>query len=273
MSTLKEKLTPAPAEVPAVIDHQAMQIQAGFGSAAAFDLLQRQAKLMAASVLVPKEFQGNLPNCTIALEMAARIGASPLMVMQNLYVVHGKPSWSSTFIIACINATGRFSPMSFEVTGDGDKRTCIAVAHDLQTKTRLESPPISIEMAKKEGWYSKNGSKWQTMPELMLRYRAATLFGRLYSPEILMGMRSYEEVLDIAEPDVITPETAVTVEAPKEDLKEKLKKPAKAAPAPAPEPEPAPVVVTPIEQGVAEVVDTTTGEVIEAVTTDDDLFR
>ncbi|MGL4680788.1 MAG: hypothetical protein ACRCWC_15590, partial [Plesiomonas shigelloides] len=265
MTSLKEKLAPATENVPAPVDPQAMQIQAGFGSAAAFDLLQRQAKLMAASVLVPKEFQGNLPNCTIALEMAARIGASPLMVMQNLYVVHGKPSWSSTFIIACINATGRFSPMAFELTGDGDKRQCIAVAHDLHSKIRLESPPISIDMAKKEGWYSKNGSKWQTMPELMLRYRAATLFGRLYAPEILMGMRSYEEVLDIGtEPEVLTPESVVTVEAPKEGLKEKMSAPKKekpAAPKAVEEPvagaEPEPVVV-------AENVDTATGEILDA---------
>jgi hypothetical protein len=52
-------------------------------------------------------------------------------------------------------------------------------------------------MANAEGWVSKAGSKWKTMPELMMRYRAAAFFGRLYAPEITMGMHSVEEVVDI----------------------------------------------------------------------------
>ena len=52
-------------------------------------------------------------------------------------------------------------------------------------------------MAKAEGWLTKTGSKWQTMPELMLKYRAAAFFGRLYAPEVLMGMQTAEEVIDI----------------------------------------------------------------------------
>jgi hypothetical protein len=131
--------------------------------------------------------------------MSQRMQASPLAVMQNLYIVHGKPSWSSQFIIAAVNATGKFSPLRFVLTGEGDDKTCIAWAEEKETKERLESPPISIGMAKAEGWYQKKGSKWQTMPDLMLRYRTATLFGRLYAPEVLMGMKTYEEAEDIGE--------------------------------------------------------------------------
>jgi hypothetical protein len=170
-----------------------------FANAANFELAQRQAQMLCSSALVPKEFQGrsNLPNCIIALEMAQRMQASPLAVMQNLYIVHGKPSWSSQFIIAAINATGKFSPLRFEITGEGDAASCVAWADEKSGGERLESPPVSINMAKAEGWYQKNGSKWKTMPELMLRYRTATLFGRLYAPEVLMGMKTYEEAEEI----------------------------------------------------------------------------
>jgi hypothetical protein len=68
-----------------------------------FEHAQSVAKMLCTSALIPKEFQGNIQNTMISLEMANRIGASPLAVMQNLYIVHGKPSWSSTFIIASIN--------------------------------------------------------------------------------------------------------------------------------------------------------------------------
>lgn len=169
----------------------------GFASSAGFELMQRQAKVLAASDLVPKEFKGNIANCIIGLEIANRIGASPLAVLQNLYIVHGKPGWSSQFIIAAVNSTGKFSPLRFEMAGEGDKRTCIAWATDLATGDRLESPQVSIAMAKAEQWIDKSGSKWKTMPELMLRYRSATFFGRLYAPEILMGMQTMEEVEDV----------------------------------------------------------------------------
>ena len=54
-----------------------------------------------------------------------------------------------------------------------------------------------MQMAKDEGWSTKNGSKWKTMPEQMLRYRSASFFGRIYAPEILMGFKTTDEVEDM----------------------------------------------------------------------------
>lgn len=167
-----------------------------FNSVSAFENAQRMAKMLTASSLVPDTYKNNLPNAIIALEMAHRIGASPLAVMQNLYIVYGKPAWSSQFLISCVNASGKFSPMRYTVDGDGDERGCVAWVID-RSNERLESPRVTIGMAKAEGWYSKNGSKWKNMPELMLRYRAATLFARLYAPELTMGIQTDEEIIDI----------------------------------------------------------------------------
>lgn len=154
------------------------------------------AEQLAKSKLIPQNFQNNPPDCIIAMEMAQRIGASIFAVMQSLYIVHGRPGWSAQFIIAALNSCGRFSPLRFDISGDRDERTCMAWALEKGTGEKLTGPPVSIDLAKKEGWYAKNGSKWQTMPELMLRYRAATFFGRLYAPDILMGMRTAEELHD-----------------------------------------------------------------------------
>lgn len=171
--------------------------QPSFSDSHSFEHSQRVAKMLSSSNLIPKEYQGNIQNTMIALEMANRIGASPLMVMQNLYIVHGKPSWSSSFIIAAINNCRRFSPLRFDTTGTGDTLTCQAWAKDLNTNQKLKGPKVSMEMAKKEGWVSRAGSKWQTMPELMIMYRAAAFFGRLYSPDILMGMHTVDEINDM----------------------------------------------------------------------------
>ncbi|WP_050512909.1 MULTISPECIES: hypothetical protein [Pseudomonas syringae group genomosp. 2] len=227
-----------------------------------FEQLQRVAKALAGSTLVPVQYRAfaetkeygrvtghvpnpaGLPNCVVALNMALRMGADPLMVMQNLYVIEGRPSWSSQFIIAMLNSCGRFSPLRFDLSEpgkaeeltysatfwkDGKKvteqrkakikhQTCTAWVIEKETGDRLNGPTISMQMAIDEGWLTKNGSKWLTMPEVMLRYRAASMLGRLYAPELLMGLQSREEVEDFID---ATADGAGTYSVDMNDLRNK----------------------------------------------------
>ena len=190
--------------------------------AAAFDMLQRQAKMFAASSLVPKEFQSNIANCAIGIGIAKRLGADPFMVLQNVDIIHGRPSFRATFLIAMVNSSGRFEPLQYRMDGTegAADRSCIAWAKSKDDGTVLEGPKITIAMAKAEGWSTKAGSKWITMPELMLRYRAAAFFARLYAPDITLGMMTAEEAQDAAIRDV-TPVTATSsklfIERPKQE--------------------------------------------------------
>jgi hypothetical protein len=168
------------------------------GDMVAFENGQRMAQVFAKSTLVPKDYQGNIGNVMIAMEMAQRCNANPMAVMQNLYIIHGRPSWSSQFVIAALNGCGRFSPIRFDMQGQGDNLQCQAWAYDVETGDRLDGVIITMAMAKAEGWVGKAGSKWKTMPELMIRYRAAKFFGNLYAPDILMGMSDENESTDIA---------------------------------------------------------------------------
>lgn len=250
-----------------------------------FEQLQRVAKALAGSTLVPAQYRAfaevkeygkvvghnpnpaGLPNCVVALNMALRMGADPLMVMQNLYVIEGRPSWSSQFIIASLNSCGRFSPLRFDLSEpgkneeltysatfwkDGKKvteqrkakikhQTCTAWVIEKETGDRLNGPTISMQMAIDEGWLTKNGSKWLTMPEVMLRYRAASMLGRLYAPELLMGLQSREEVEDFID---ATPDGAGNYAVDVNDLRNK-------------EPE-APAII----DDDAETVNTETGEIV-----------
>jgi hypothetical protein len=176
------------------------------GGAGDFETAQRMAKSLAESDIVPQAYKGKIANCLVALEIANRTRSSVLAVMQNLNMIHGKPSWSSQYVIAAINSCGRFEPLKFEMKRPGKKTVsgitfeeiiCEAVAIDKNTGEKVVGPPASIEIAIAEGWYQKAGSKWKTMPEVMVRYRAATFFGRLYCPEILLGMQSEDEARDV----------------------------------------------------------------------------
>ena len=172
-----------------------------------FELSLRESKLLSASTLVPKEFQGNIANCAIGLNIAKRLGADPFMVLQNVDIIHGRPSFRASFLIAMVNASGRFSPLQFKMDGEGASRSCVATATDKDSGELIEGPEISMDMAKAEGWSTKAGSKWKTMPELMLRYRAAAFFARIYAPDITLGMQTSEELNDINKVRNVTPPT------------------------------------------------------------------
>jgi hypothetical protein len=188
------------------VQHQEHQSQVpdvipGFGSKQGLELAIRAANILSKSTLVPKEYQGNVANCIIALNMANRMGADPLMVMQNLYIVHGRPGWSSQFLISTFNTSGKFSALRYEWVGEKGKDNwgCRAWAVEKATGERLVGSTVTIGLAKAEGWYQKNGSKWKTMPEQMLMYRAASWFIRAYAPELAMGMHTVEELGDIVD--------------------------------------------------------------------------
>ena len=167
----------------------------------AFALAQRQAKALSQSDLVPQAYRNNLPNTLLAIEVANRIGASPFLVMQNLYIVQGKPSWSSSFLIATVNACGRFTPIRFEVDGGDDPKAKTyrvrAFAKERESGEVCHGPWVTWAMVEAEGWNKKSGSKWLSIPGLMFMYRAATFFARLYAPEVSMGIQTADEVGDV----------------------------------------------------------------------------
>ena len=183
-----------------------------FGNIQCFEDAQRMAKVFVNSTLVPQQFRGDLGSCLIALNMANRMNADPLQVMQSLYVVHGKPSFSASYLIACFNRCGRFSAIRYKYVGEQgqDSWGCQAITTELSTGEVIEGVTVTMAMAKAEGWVGKAGSKWKTMPELMLRYRAATFLIRSVAPEIALGFQTTEEVIDITDRSTVVAEGTPT---------------------------------------------------------------
>lgn len=168
-----------------------------FGTSDNFIMAMQMAKALASSTIVPQAFQKNEANCLIAIEQAQRLRVSPMMVMQNLHVIQGRPSWSSKFLIAAINNSGKFDmELQFEETQDKDGKPFSCTAWTTKNGRKVNGMTVDMDMAKEEGWLSKNGSKWKTMPQLMLRYRAASFFSSLNCPELTMGLYTREEMQD-----------------------------------------------------------------------------
>lgn len=168
-----------------------------FGTSDNFIMAMQMAKALAESTIVPAIYQKNPSNCLIAIEMAQRMGVSAMMVMQNLYPIQGRPSWSSQFLIARINNSHKFDmELQYEETKDKDGKPFSCTAWTAKDGRRVDGMTVDMQMAKDEGWIAKNGSKWKTMPQLMLRYRAASFFSRLNCPEVAMGLYTKEEAED-----------------------------------------------------------------------------
>ncbi|MBR4832771.1 MAG: recombinase RecT [Thermoguttaceae bacterium] len=196
------------------------------------------AQALAASRSIPEAFQKNTGDCLIALDLAARLGISPLTVFQHLYIVSGKPAFSAQFCVALVNGSGKFSRITFAEGQDGhatvktkerdgwdaqNKRYkyktathsvenlyCEACFTELATGQKFSSGRIDLRFADKNGWFDKADSKWAVMPKQMLRYRAAALLIRTYAPELVLGLHTVEEAEDVSGETVVAPPTFET---------------------------------------------------------------
>lgn len=179
--------------------------QGSFSSMENFKEIYDIGKMFASSTLVPQQYQGKSMDCTIAVDMANRIGVNPMFVMQNLYVVKGKPSWSGQACMSMVKASPNFKDVKHVYTGEKGTDTwgCYVKATRVNDGEEVIGPEVTIAMAKAEKWYSKTDkygnetSKWQTMPELMLAYRASAFFARVHIPNALMGCSVEGEVEDV----------------------------------------------------------------------------
>jgi len=183
-----------------------------FSSIGIYEDYRRMAADLSNSDLIPTAFQGKPANVLIAVNMANRMQADPFMIMQSMFIVHGRPSFSASFIAAVIEESGKFGPLVYEMCGTAgqDDYGCRITTTIKANGQAIQGTWVTIKMAKAEGWYGKNGSKWPNMPEQMLRYRAVSFFGRLYAGSILLGMQSKEELDDVMDVNPVTGQAPMT---------------------------------------------------------------
>lgn len=209
---------PFAANVPAVQEStDAPAFVSVFDDPALFDHKFKMAEMLASSLFVPggssakpnESFRGNPANCLIALDLAERLGLAPTALFPHLYVINGRPALSSQFVIALVNRSGLFSRISWDETVDGEvsfesngrrktlpNYTAVAKFTELKTGLEYKSTPVSVELARRNGWLVKNESKWQTIPAEMCRWRSASWLAKNYAPELIFGLETSEEVSD-----------------------------------------------------------------------------
>lgn len=167
-----------------------------YGSSDSFAMARKMAQALSQSTIVPQHFQRNEANCMVAISQAQKMNIDPFTVMQNMYMIQGKISWKSSFLIAMINASGKYDmELQFEEEEKAGKPYSCR-CWTTKDGRRVDGIKVTMDMAEAEGWTKKNGSKWKTLPALMLRYRSASFFANLNCPELTSGFYTREEMLD-----------------------------------------------------------------------------
>lgn len=156
------------------------------------------AERLSKSSLLPDDFKGKPENTIIALGMSQKMGMDFFTIAQNLHIIRGKLSWSGAFCKTLIEQSGKYTDLDFVYFGkEGtDDRGCYLEATRIRDGKKIQGNKVTVKLAKDEKWWNTN-SKWRTMTDQMLGYRAAAFFARLYCGEVLNGIMTTEENIDM----------------------------------------------------------------------------
>lgn len=158
----------------------------------------------AKSDLVPPTFKGKPENVVIAMGLSDKTGIDLFTIMQNLTIIKGKIGWTGSFCKTLIEKTGKYTDIEYVYVGEKGKDNfgCYVQAVQKSNGKIIKGTTVDMAMVKAEHW--NTNTKWNSMSEQMLGYRAASFFARLHCPEALSGIRTTEENEDIvAEPQEV----------------------------------------------------------------------
>jgi len=138
------------------------------------------AKAFADSKMVPEQFKKSVGDCYIAINLASRYRMDPWTLMQEMHIVQGKPFMSGKLSAAILNHS-LADPLRPEYSGDGDEREIV-----LTGRPEGEEKPLSVKLKVKDA--KTANEQWKKNPDQMLMYAGARMWGRRYTPDILLGI-------------------------------------------------------------------------------------
>ena len=171
-----------------------------------FENLQRMARMFVTVPFVPDTFRAPYTDekgkrrgcssieeaigcCVVALDMAMRMKANPLAVMQNIYVVHGRPAWTAQFLLATLNNSGRFSTIRYKFQGtqgeDGWYCDLDELERLITPKTRL----LVLNTPNNPTGYALSADERQRICELARRHGL-----RILADEVYRGLEAPDAV-------------------------------------------------------------------------------
>jgi hypothetical protein len=169
-----------------------------------FDEAWRLAETYAMTDMVPKAFQNKPGNILVVMGHAAQLGISLWPALQGIQVINGIPGMYGDLMIAVVRGSGQLEYIR-ETLQDGD---CTAVCTVKRKGEPEHRQTFSMDDAKRANLLGKAGP-WQQYPKRMLQMRARGFALRDTFADVLKGMRSAEEVQDMASSAAGAPASAL----------------------------------------------------------------
>ena len=165
------------------------------------------AKYLAQSNLMPGGLK-TPAQVLVALQMGHELGLSPMVAVNNIAVINGRPSLSSSIMDAIVMNRPDYAGRSIKFDGQGDTRSCtVTVRRKIGENVETYEGYFDMKMAKQAGLLEKDN--WKHYPDRMLKARASSYADRDAWPDALSGMMSSDEAESLApEPRDVTPQKA-----------------------------------------------------------------
>lgn len=165
----------------------------GFAPATITEAIQF-SEMLAASAMVPKQYQGKPQDIMVCVQWGYEIGLAPMQALQNIAVINGKPSVYGDAAMALVQASPVCEDIEEYFEGEGTPNP-VAVCVAKRKGRKPVVAKFSVEDAKRAGLWGKQGP-WQAYPKRMMQMRARGFALRDAFPDVLKGLITAEEAQD-----------------------------------------------------------------------------
>lgn len=166
-----------------------------------FDDVWRIANLLSKSGMAPADMKSP-EQISVAIMHGMEVGLPPMMALQSIAVINGRPSLWGDGALALVRATGEMEEFEEGIDGTGDN-----MRGWCKIKRRGQKPVLhdfSVADATKAKLWGKTGP-WTQYPRRMIVMRPRSWCLRDAFADVLKGLRIAEEVMDTDMKDVTPP--------------------------------------------------------------------
>ena len=198
---------------------------------AQFDAMARAAKMMAMASVIPEALRKGggdtaIGNCFLVVNQAIRWGMDPFALAQCAFAISGKLGYEGKVAAAVINSDPRIEKrLDYKYSGEGDLRKVVVSA-------TLAGEKVARTIEGTVGQWKTGNDMWKQDPDQMLAYRGARQWSRRHMPDVLLGVYTDDELIDMAERQDLVRQPDGTYAAPPRPSRDKPLEPADEAPAP-----------------------------------------
>lgn len=188
----------------------------------------RLAEFMSRARTLPRHLWDSPGDCLMVVELAMRWGMSPFAVAQGISIIQGKQMVEGKLVAAAVEASGAIvGHLDYTFAGEGEARTITVSA-----TRRGETNPRTVDVALKDARTANE--MWKRQPDQQLVYHGARVWARRWTPAVILGVYSREEMGQVIEGEVVSDE-AEAPSPPPDGARVMASLRAAAAPTPRPE--------------------------------------